>query len=126
MPRAHAAPPLKAERIRSKLKAERIQEKLKAERIQQPLKAERIQDRLAEIPGWRATEGHRALTRTYDFPTLRGAGLFVELALETARATGHAPEIDVRGREVTVRVASAEGEITDLDFAWIQLLDGGR
>lgn len=107
------------------LKAERIQSKLKAERIQQPLKAERIQERLAEIPGWSADP--IALTRTYDLPTLRGAGLFVELALETAAATGYVPEIDVREREVTVRVATTPGNgITDLDFDWAKLLDGGR
>lgn len=118
MPQTVAAEPLKAERI---------QEKLKAERIQQPLKAERIQERLAEIPGWRATDDPTALTRTYDLPTLRGAGLFVDLALETAAATGYAPEIDVRGCEVTVRVATAPGQgISDLDFDWAKLLDGGR
>ena len=100
-------------------------EPLKAERIQQPLKAERIQERLAEIPGWSANEDDTALTRTYELPTLRGAGLFVELALEAAAATGHTPEIDVRGREVTVRIATAPGHgITDLDFDCAQLLDG--
>ena len=127
MPRAQAAPPLKAERVQSKLKAERIQEKLKAERIQEPLKAERIQERLVEIPGWDLTEGGQALTRTYLFPTLRGASLFVALALETAEATGYAPEIAVRGREVRVRVASSPGVgLTPLDFDWTKLLDGGR
>lgn len=102
-------------------------EPLKAERIQQPLKAERIQERMAEIPGWSANEDDTALTRTYELPTLRGAGLFVELALEAAATTGVAPEIDVRGCEVTVRVATAPGKgITDLDFDWAKLLDGGR
>lgn len=116
MPQTVAAEPLKAERI---------QEKLKAERIQQPLKAERIQERLAEIPGWRATDDHAALTRTYALPTLRGAGLFVELALETAAATGYTPEIDVRGCAVTVRLAATPGHgLTDLDFEWARILDG--
>lgn len=102
-------------------------EPLKAERIQQPLKAERIQERLVEIPGWIANEDDTALTRTYALPTLRGAGLFVELVLETAAATAYTPEIDVRGREVTVRVATEPGNgINDLDFDWAELLDGGR
>lgn len=118
MPQTAAAEPLKAERIQSKLKAERIQEKLKAERIQ---------ERLAEVPGWRASGDPAALTRTYDLPTLRGAGLFVALALEVAEATGYTPEIDVRGCGVTVRVATVPGHgIVDLDFDWAKLLDGGR
>lgn len=51
----------------------------------------------------------------------------MELALEAAAATGYAPEIDVRGLEVTVRVATAPGKgITDPDFDWAKLLDGDR
>lgn len=127
MPQARAIEPLKAERIQSKLKAERIQEKLKAERIQEPLEAERIQERLAEIPGWALDDDQAALTRTYDFPSLPTAGLFVELVLAIAGATGYTPEIDVRGREVAVRVATApRSGISELDFEWVELLDGGR
>jgi pterin-4a-carbinolamine dehydratase len=116
MPQAQASEPLNAERIRSKLKAERIQE---------PLKAERIQQRLAAIPGWAATEDHTALVRTYDLPSLRAAGLFVELVLAMGEATGYVPAIDVRGSEVTVRVATAPGSgIGAVDFEWVELLDG--
>lgn len=125
MPQARAIEPLKAERIQSKLKAERIQERLKAERIQDPLKAERIQERLADIPGWSLDEERAALVRTYDLPSLRSAGLFVELALAVGETTGYAPRIDVRGREVTVRVATAPGSgVSELDFDWVELLDG--
>lgn len=115
------------QRIQSKLKAERIQEKLKAERIQQPLEAERIQERLAELPGWRLDAGAAALSRTYELPTLAAAGHRVQLVLAIAEATGYAPEIDLRGREVTVRVATTEGEgVCETDLEWAELLDGRR
>jgi pterin-4a-carbinolamine dehydratase len=127
MPQARATEPLKAESIQSKLKAERIQERLKAERIQEPLKAERIQQRLADIPGWALDEEATALVRTYDLPSLRAAGAFVELVLAVGEATDYAPQIDVRGREVTARVATAPGSgVSDLDFDWVELLHGGR
>lgn len=127
MPQARAVEPLKAERIQSKLKAERIQERLKAERIQHPLAAERIRERLAETPGWAVDEEADALVRSYDQPSLRAAGLFVELVLAIAEPTGYVPRIELHGRQVTVRVATSRGSgITDLDFEWVELLGGAR
>lgn len=112
----------------SQLKAERIQalsERLKAERIQERLKAERIQSRLAELPGWRSAKGGSALERSYLFPTSRAAAAFVTLAAEMGEATGYVPELDLRGQEVTLRVATdAEAGLTDLDFDVARLFDG--
>ena len=124
MAEAQISERLKAERIQSKLKAERIQEKLKAERVQEKLEAERIQSRLAEVPGWTVSDDGTALTRTYDLPSLRAAGLFVELMLAIGEATGYVPEIDVRSLEVTLRIAtSLDGGVTDLDFDVARVVD---
>lgn len=110
------------------LVAERIQglaQRLKAERIQERLKAERIQSRLEELPGWRPAEGDGALERAYLFPTARAAAAFVSLATEVGVAAGYLPEIDLREREVTLRVATdGEAGLTDLDFDVASLLDG--
>lgn len=111
----------------SQLKAERIQgitERLKAERIQERLKAERIQSRLEELPGWRTAQGRRALERTYVFPTSRAAAAFITLAAEIGEATGYVPALDLRGEEVTLRVATdGEAGLTDLDFDLAQLFE---
>lgn len=112
----------------SQLKAERIQglaERLKAERIQERLKAERIQSRLEELPGWRSARGESALERSYLFPTARAAAAFASLATEIGDATGYVPEIDLREREVTLRVATdGDAGLIDLDFEVARLLDG--
>jgi 4a-hydroxytetrahydrobiopterin dehydratase len=115
---------LKAERIQSKLKAERIQERLKAERIQSQLKAERIQALLSEVPGWEVGEDGASLTRTYDLPSLRASGLFVQLVLKIGEQTGYVPEIAVRYLEVTLTIATAHNEgLTELDFDVARALD---
>lgn len=112
----------------SQLKAERIQgltERLKAERIQERLKAERIQSRLEELPGWRTAEGESALARTYLFPTSRAAAAFITLAAEIGEATGYVPELELRGQEVTLRVATDAGAgLSELDFDVAEILDG--
>jgi pterin-4a-carbinolamine dehydratase len=110
--------------LQSKLKAERIQEKLKAERIQEKLKAERIQDRLSEVPGWQPGKRGLALTRTYDVPSIRAAGLLAQLMLEIGEALGYIPRVAVNHLEVTVTVRTSEkAGITDLDFDFVRALD---
>jgi pterin-4a-carbinolamine dehydratase len=86
--------------------ASRIDERLKAERIQGRLKAERIQGLLEKLPGWHVAEGGDALERTHRFPTPRAAAAFVALATEIGEAGSFVPEIDLRRKEVTVRVAT--------------------
>lgn len=110
--------------ISERLKAERIQERLKAERIQERLKAERIQERLAEVPDWSLDEGGRSLERTYEFPTIRAAALFVGLVTEIGEATGFVPEIDIRYLEVRLRVDTTQREgVTSLDFEIARIID---
>ena len=103
--------------LTGRLKAERIQERLKAERIQERLQAKRIEERLAELPGWRVVRRGSALERTYAFPTPGAAVAFVALAVEIGEAAGYVPELDVRDREVTLRVATdGAAGLTELDF----------
>jgi pterin-4a-carbinolamine dehydratase len=120
---------LKAERIQERLKAERIQERLKAERIQEPLEAARVRERLAELAGWSPSRNGQALQKTFLFPTLRAAGLFVQLVYELGEAAGFVPAIDARYLEVTLRVSTRRGTgVTDLDFDiahLFQLTPGG-
>jgi pterin-4a-carbinolamine dehydratase len=103
--------------VRERLKAERIQERLKAERIQEPLAAGQVQERLAELPGWRPSRNGQALQKTFPFPSLRAAGLFVQLVYEVGEAAGFVPAVDARYLEVTLRVTSRRGSgVTELDF----------
>ena len=115
--------------VSERLKAERIQERLKAERIQEPLEAARVRERLAELAGWSPSRNGQALQKTFLFPTLRAAGLFVQLVYELGEAAGFVPAIDARYLEVTLRVATRRGTgVTDLDFDLahlFQLTPGG-
>jgi pterin-4a-carbinolamine dehydratase len=111
--------------IRSKLKAERIQDKLKAERIQSKLEVPRLEELLAEVPGWAVGEDGRSLRRVYELPTLRAAGLFVQLATEIGEAAGQVPDVDLRYLEVTLTVAGpANDGIAETDFQLARMLDG--
>lgn len=111
----------------SQLKVERIQalsQRLMAERIEERLKAERIQSRLEELPGWRTAQGESALERSYVFPTSRAAAAFITLAAEIGEATGYVPDLDLRGQEVTLRVATdAEAGLGELDFEVAHLFE---
>jgi pterin-4a-carbinolamine dehydratase len=103
--------------VSERLKAERIQERLKAERIQEPLAAARIRERLAELSGWSPSRNGQALQKSFLFPTLRAAGLFVQLVYEVGEAVGFVPDVNARYLEITLRVASSRGSgVTDLDF----------
>lgn len=110
--------------LQSKLKPERIQESLEEERIQSRLKPERIQALLAEVPGWSVGEDAGSLTRTYEFPTVRAAGLFVRLVAEIGESAGYLPDVDLRYLEVTVTIHTREDDgLFDLDFAVARILD---
>lgn len=115
--------------VSERLKAERIQERLKTERIQEPLAAARIRERLAELPGWSPSRNGQALQKTFLFPTLRAAGLFVQLVYELGEAAGFVPAIDAQYLEVTLRVTTRRGSgVTELDFDLahlFQLTPGG-
>ena len=116
-------------KVSERLKAERIQERLKAERIQEPLAAARIRDRLAELSGWSPSRNGQALQKTFLFPTLRAAALFVQLVYELGEAAGFVPAVDARYLKVTLRISTRRGSgVSDLDFDiahLFQLTPGG-
>ena len=103
------------------------QTRLKPERVQTRLRPERIQAQLDELPGWQLAGDGRALERTYLFPTIRAAVVFVALVAEIGDAEGYVPDVDLRHLEVTLRVATnAKGGVTELDFdvaEWFDLSD---
>ncbi len=104
-------------RVTERLKAERIQGAAASARIDERLKAERIQGLLAELPGWRLAAGGSALERVHRFPSPRAAAAFVALAAEIGAADGFLPELDLRRREVTERIAAdAADGLTRCDF----------
>lgn len=110
--------------IRSKLAAERIQQNLSREDIQPQLKPERIQALQAEVPGWSIGKNAGSLTRTYDFPTVRAAGLFIQLVAEVGDSMGYVPEVDLRSLAATVTVStSQEDGLFELDFDVARILD---
>jgi pterin-4a-carbinolamine dehydratase len=115
--------PLRAERIQSKLRAERIQQTLTRATKLSPLGPEDIQERLRALPGWRPGPGHASLERSYLFPSYTAATAFLALVSEIAEVTGAMPEARVRGMEVKLRVATAEGALTEIDFELAQLVD---
>jgi len=115
---------MKPGNVGSKLKAERIQGKLKAERIQSKLAPRRVEALLAEVPGWEVAEDGRSLRRVYELPTLRAAGLLVQLAMEIGEAAGQVPDVELRYLEVTLTVAgSANDGLAESDFRLARMID---
>ena len=113
--------------LTTKLKAERIQRTVETNALQEKLKAERIQERLAALPGWSVIRDGTALRRHLELPTVRAASLFAGLAAEIGAAAGVHPVIRLRGREVTLTVATGPGDrggtgLTELDFDVAELL----
>lgn len=104
--------------------AERIQAQLEEERIQSQLKPERIQALLTEVPGWSVGEDPVSLTRTYEFPSVRAAGLFIELVAEVGDSMGYVPAVDLRSLAVTVTITTSQEEgLFELDFNVARILD---
>jgi pterin-4a-carbinolamine dehydratase len=107
---------LRPERIGAQLKSERVQSRLKPERVQTRLRPERIQERLEELAGWELAGDGRALERTYLFPTIRAAVVFIALVAEIGEAKGYVPDIDLRHLEVRLRVATSTAAGEDFRF----------
>ncbi|MFW6175549.1 MAG: 4a-hydroxytetrahydrobiopterin dehydratase [Acidobacteriota bacterium] len=104
--------------------AERIQAQLEEERIHSQLKPERIQALLTDVPGWSLGEDAGSLKRTYEFPTVRAAGLFMELVAELGNSMGYVPAVDLRSLAVTVTIATRQEDgPLELDFDVARILD---
>lgn len=70
-----------------------------------------------ELPGWLTARRDSALEWTSGLPTHRTAAAFVALVVEIGEAGGYVPELDLKGLEVMLRVATdGEEGLTELDF----------
>ena len=79
------------------------------------LTEEEIVGRLALAPGWARADAE--ITRTYQFAGFREAVAFVGRVAEAAEEADHHPDIDVRYREVTLRLTTHDVHgLTAKDF----------
>ena len=70
---------------------------------------------LARVPGW--SQAGPAITRTYRFAGFPAAIAFVVEVAAAAEGMDHHPEIDVRYRNVTLRLTAHDvSGLTRLDF----------
>ncbi len=104
------------------LKAERVQ--LDSPAAPSRLKAERIQLALRDLPGWRLQRGVNRIQRTYEMPDAQQVARLLQYVAELGYGGGTMPEIDVRGGEVTFRLAiSSTGLIDEPLFDLAKALD---
>ena len=84
---------------------------------------EEIAGHLARVPGWARAD--QAITRTYRFGGFRAAIAFVVQVAEAAELMDHHPDIDVRYRNVTLKLTTHDARgLTRLDFALAATCDG--
>lgn len=87
-----------------------------------PLAPEALQAFLAGHPDWRVAG--RELVRTYRFATFRQAMEFVNRVAEIAEREDHHPDMDIRYREVTLRLTTHDaGGLTFRDPKLAALAD---
>lgn len=82
------------------------------------LDASALRSALSGLPGW--TGGAQALEVTYRFPSFPAAIAFVQAVAQAAEEQRHHPDIDIRYRQVHLRLTSHDaGRVTerDLDLA---------
>ena len=86
------------------------------------LMEEEITEHLARVPGW--TRVGEAIAQTYRFAGFRAAIAFVTQVAEAAENADHHPEIDVRYRNVTLRLTTHDSRgLTRLDFELAAVCD---
>lgn len=71
-------------------------------RDQTPLGADQLQKFLGSHPGWAVEAGQ--LEKTLEFPTFLAGIAFVQRIAAVAETADHHPDLDIRGRKVTVRL----------------------
>jgi len=85
------------------------------------LSDEELAAALAELPGWQQ-EGD-AIRRVYEFESSRDAMQFVYRVADLAEARNHHPDIDVRYRQVVLRLRSHDvGGVTSRDIGLARTL----
>lgn len=90
----------------------------------EPLQAQALEAALAGLPGWAVVEGR--LVKTYELPGFPEAVAFVQRVADLAEAQDHHPDIDLRYRKVTLRLATwaAGGRITERDIRLARAVEG--
>jgi len=79
-----------------------------------PLTEHQLHAFLEKHPKWRVEGGH--LTRVFHFPSFLDGIRFVDQVAHIAEAANHHPDIDVRYREVTLRLMTHDaGGLTEKD-----------
>jgi 4a-hydroxytetrahydrobiopterin dehydratase len=82
------------------------------------LNDETLSARLTDLPGWHVVHG--ALDKTFSFGSFVDAIAFVNAVADAAETADHHPDIDIRYRDVTLRLVTHDsGGITqkDIDLA---------
>ncbi len=82
-----------------------------------PLAAELVGRLLADLPGWTAKGGNRALVRRYTFPGRRAALAFAQFVTELVETGGYNAWIELRSEVVIVTLFSPRaGGVTLADL----------
>jgi 4a-hydroxytetrahydrobiopterin dehydratase len=68
---------------------------------------EALAQALRELPGWQRHDD--SIWKTYQFDDFASAALFVGRVADTTAATGHQPDIAIRGGRVTLELAPRAG-----------------
>ena len=80
------------------------------------LTAGQVAERLAEVPGWAGDADQ--IEATYALATFPTAIELVDLVAQEAERANHHPDIDIRWRRVTFRLATHDaGGVTTKDLA---------
>ncbi len=82
-----------------------------------PLAPDLVSQLLAELPGWTAKNGNRALVRRYTFPGRRAALAFAQLVTELVETGAYNAWIELRSEVVIVSLFSPRaGGVTLADL----------
>ncbi|WCK55894.1 4a-hydroxytetrahydrobiopterin dehydratase [Aneurinibacillus sp. Ricciae_BoGa-3] len=88
------------------------------------LSDEQITISLSKIPGWTLENQNRTIKRNIHFASFPEAMQFVHQVGEYAEAANHHPDIDIRYRDVTLRLTTHDSNgLTGKDFALAQKIN---
>ncbi len=86
------------------------------------LSEEELAAALAELPGWQ--QERDAIRRVFEFASFRAAMKFVHRVADLAEARNHHPDIDVRYRQVVLRLSSHDvAGVTSRDIGLAREID---
>jgi 4a-hydroxytetrahydrobiopterin dehydratase len=86
------------------------------------LSTENLAQALTELPGWSGDTA--GIQRAVTAPSFLAGIRLVDAVAEVAEASDHHPDIDIRWRTVTFRLAThSAGGVTELDLALARRID---